>query len=351
MSYLETDLNDRDLEAQLPQVILHLGAHKTGTTSVQRSLRNSSDALEREGWVFQGKRIGPLTDSLSDLHRPAGAGRPDDDAIMAHIRASAHAVIAAGRRLVISDETLIGQPGLRDSFYPDSLRRLEILAGALSGLAVRPLLVVRRQPDFVESWYVQTVKQGAGWAFDDFLAGVDPDRLSWWDLSQRIANAFATTPQLVAYEWLIRQEYGLTGWFRQQLGLPARSETGVPDLNSGYGDGALMVALAAHPYLDADGRAKLRRFLERNVPPRADDPPQLLTLDGRRRLVAAQAVSNEQCFAAGAVADSDVIASYLGHQPSAEAESPLHDECWSARRAALETWSEVASWSHRPGDD
>ncbi|MEM8746833.1 MAG: hypothetical protein AAGF91_09040 [Actinomycetota bacterium] len=332
-----------------PEIVLHLGAHKTGTTSLQRALRDSTDDLAAAGWVFQGKRVGPLRSVFSVVHDRHGLPRStaspsaSDDELVDRLRTEVGAILASGRRLVVSDETLFGQPGVRRGLYPDADRVADVVGRAFEGMSVLPVLVIRRQPEFLESWYVQTVKQGGGRTFDEFLESIDLDSVSWTTYARRLSEWLGVDPLLVAYEWLGSREGGVIGWFFERLGLAWAPGDGDLDLNSGFSESALLIALAAHPHLDRDQRAGLRRFLERNVSDRSAHRPRLLSDVGRRHIVDVLSDDNAQCFDSGVVADSAVRARYVGSADGDEPiDGPPYHEQWPAVREALRGWIEAS---------
>ena len=64
--------------AQLMEIILHVGAHRTGTTSFQRAMTQGRGALMRSGTVFWGPQV-TRSGRFSGLMRGPGS-EPDETA-------------------------------------------------------------------------------------------------------------------------------------------------------------------------------------------------------------------------------------------------------------------------------
>jgi len=148
-----------------PRLILHVGTHKTGTTSIQRALADNRQLLRGQGLVYpDGEGVfgavkgghHRFSTSLSGIH-PEGA-------------AQALAFVSNVRRSVDHRETVLisaeqfyrhiyGQDWLQDYSRPDywCLRRkyLETVAAALSGFDVEIFLVLREKESFARSLFLE----------------------------------------------------------------------------------------------------------------------------------------------------------------------------------------------------
>lgn len=133
---------------------LHVGLPKTGTSSIQAALRLVTHRSRLAVWTI-GDHPPPLSPQWSELIRS---------------RASAGDV-------VVSDETLLGDPSDGYPYVPVHLDRLK---SALAHLDVTVVLGLRRQPDWVASVYLQTLHQGATWSDDEYYERIRATgHLSW----------------------------------------------------------------------------------------------------------------------------------------------------------------------------
>ena len=150
---------------------LHVGLPKTGTSSIQAALRLVKHRSGIAVWTI-GDHPPPLSPQWSELLRT---------------RADAGDV-------VVSDETLLGDPS---DGYLDLPVRLERLKTALGPLDVTVVLSLRRQPDWVESLYLQTLQEGAAWIGDDFYQHIcTTGYLNWARLLADLESALDP--------WLVR---------------------------------------------------------------------------------------------------------------------------------------------------
>jgi hypothetical protein len=136
-------------------LILHLGAHRTGSTALIRCLRKNDTLLRRAGvglWPPQAVRHLPHFGAVPELALEAAG----DDAL-AHLRQ----VLAAEadrlqmtwcRRLILSEENLIGSMQMNLSgadLYPDLVQRLAAYAAILPRT---PSIVALGLRDYASLW-------------------------------------------------------------------------------------------------------------------------------------------------------------------------------------------------------
>lgn len=171
----------------LVEVVFHVGAHKSATTSVQRGLE--ALAARRPGLAYVGPigRDGPdatnraLADFVDFTRRARGhahdAGGVADGLcrlIEAHRDAS---------RLVISDENILGgMPGVARRFYPRSAEVRTVLDAVASRFPTSAFLQSRETVGFLESCRRFRVMQGAPASRTSFLETFDLDSASWASL-------------------------------------------------------------------------------------------------------------------------------------------------------------------------
>ena len=149
--------------AQLMDIILHVGAHRTGTTSFQHYLRGNRARLMAEGtavWepnvlrrgLFDGLFVAPRVLNGRDLQRRA----------MGRVRLhTAQAKRAGAQRLLVSEENMIGAPRacLRAAMlYPAMGERMARLAKAFDGRVTRVVMGIRAQ----DLWWSSIAAFGVG---------------------------------------------------------------------------------------------------------------------------------------------------------------------------------------------
>jgi hypothetical protein len=149
--------------AWLMDIILHLGAHRTGSTSFQHYLRGNRARLMADGtalWepgmlrrgVFDGLFAAPRLINGRDLQRRA----------MGRVRLLAEQAMRAGaERLLVSEENMIGAPRacLRAAMlYPAMGERMACLDAAFRGGITRVILCTRAQ----DLWWSSVAAYGVG---------------------------------------------------------------------------------------------------------------------------------------------------------------------------------------------
>ena len=154
----------------MPRLYLHIGTHKTGTTSLQRFLAANRDPLRRQGIVYPDPAIGGFRSSYAHHHvahamaERTGEGTPDDarrffDALRRDLRGGEVGVVSAEAlyRHVLPG----GEAGhLYDAgsgAVGDPQPYVERVRECLGDVDVTVLVVLRRQDAFLESLYAEQV--------------------------------------------------------------------------------------------------------------------------------------------------------------------------------------------------
>lgn len=128
------------------RIYLHIGTHKTGTTSLQAWAVANTDALAAQGVLYPktgrmgGGNHSPLAWAIAGDSRGADLSF---ETLLAEIRATPHP------KILISGE----------EFELLSADRISALATALSEFDTRILAVFRPQPDLIRSQYAEWTKQ------------------------------------------------------------------------------------------------------------------------------------------------------------------------------------------------
>ena len=167
-------------------MVLHVGAHKTASTHLQKSLLQHRDALARLGCCYIGPDLLRHDLALPSLDRPIEAVtrrlRPLADYLATH----------PAQRTLISDENILSRP--QDAFgqppaqlYPAAALRIHQLLAGLGLEDVTVALALRNPLDFLVSLHGHMAMAGKMMGFEAFVDGLDPLALRWSDLVARIA--------------------------------------------------------------------------------------------------------------------------------------------------------------------
>ena len=178
--------------------ILHLGAHKTGTTHAQNFLAENRTALAAQGLDF-------LPRNLFRYHRINSKVRKSKHA--APLKKSAFVLedfldpLRLGpTRVLISEENMIGNPPdlLASHPYQDLESRLEPWAQVLHGRPVKLYLSIRDFGEVLTSAYAQAIRYGSTSAeFSKFYGSASIGAPSWSRIINRIRTVFPNSPLYV----------------------------------------------------------------------------------------------------------------------------------------------------------
>jgi len=146
-------------------IMLHLGAHRTATTSLQHHAQARIAALATRGVAFWGPTV--TRDGLLSGVFPAPGAHPAA-ARTAHARGRialrvVQAQQAGATRIVVSDENMLGAPRTclrRHRLYPGAGARVARLAHAFGGRITRVVLSIRSQDAWWASVLAYAVARG-----------------------------------------------------------------------------------------------------------------------------------------------------------------------------------------------
>lgn len=174
------------------RVYLHIGGFKTGSTFLQRALRDNAGRLAAEGYLLPTKRRALQRDCHNLAWEVTGNRRFDPGALTLE-RLRRRLEGAPERRVLISSE-----------FF--SLARsaaIDRLVAGLGEVDLQVVLVVRNQVDAIQSLYAEAVSHGRFAAKSHFLARQlrDPVRLRFDLMQRRWAERLgAERVRLICYE-------------------------------------------------------------------------------------------------------------------------------------------------------
>jgi hypothetical protein len=178
-------------------LILHIGAHRTGSTAFEQSLSINAARLVKEGVTLWSPRDLRGLAGFADLPQMASAPMGDKDAAAG--LAAARAVIARamagqpGKTLVLSEENMLGSMGLnlrKRSLYPTARARLLAYAAALPQVPRRVGLGIRSYAGFWVSSYLYVLRRRALVHFDQIAAELANAPRGWREVVADVRHAF-----------------------------------------------------------------------------------------------------------------------------------------------------------------
>lgn len=154
----------------MPRLFLHIGTHKTGTTSVQRFLTDNRAALRRQGLLYPDPATGGFGERYAHhqvAHAMAGQGRagtPEDarrffDRVRRDLRGRESAIVSAEAlyRHVLPDPESGRRLDAGGGAVGDPLPYIRRVRDCLADFDVTVLVMLRPQDTFLESLYAEQV--------------------------------------------------------------------------------------------------------------------------------------------------------------------------------------------------
>ena len=177
------------------KINLHLGAHKTATTFIQKVLRGNKNILSGHGIRYipmQSVRKNVTRNIRAHVNR--GAGRAFTVRRISEFIAEKFPEEC--ETLVLSDENLIGscrEIYLKSDIYPGAMKSLQLISEALQGYEVNVYFCVREYVKFLPSAYCEFLRHNNFITFEEFLGGLDPGREYWPRVINDIVGVFGSS--------------------------------------------------------------------------------------------------------------------------------------------------------------
>jgi len=189
------------------EVILHIGAHRTGTSSLQRTLYKNREKLTKNDFAIWGPkttRSGVFTGLLQ--------ARPAESEMLRRNVMRSRAIIAMrleklsqkGRKtLLVTEENILGsmRGNLRTrSLYPGLQERLARFHEVFGASCTRIGLAVRPYEDYWASSLAYTLRSGQNWLDRRAIDALVEQPRSWRNVVQDVARSFPNA-EVVVWEF------------------------------------------------------------------------------------------------------------------------------------------------------
>jgi hypothetical protein len=275
----------------MPDLYLHIGTHKTGSTSIQSALMESLQHLKGKDCVYLQLPF-ELGSKLMKADKL-------DSSLVSRLREQLKLTLGQNGRVreqckyILSFEGFSGNP---DKGFLNADVVSEMLREATEIFHVRIIVYLRRQDDFLESMYTQRIHEGESFSFADYLGGFNhPNALSYKFLVDSYAMRFGKENIIVRGYEMACQSDGLVKNFYNAIGIDALPcEKLSYNRNPSYSRAALEIARATNPKLDAGQKKKLRTILQSSSAKNRGEPFKFFNSSERTRFLARFSETNEQ---------------------------------------------------------
>ncbi len=261
-----------------PKIILHFGAHKTGTSLLQKFMRDRASEIN-EASIFAISR--------SETNTLLGWG----DQFVKNLSNLTNRIDSISdngfKYIVASHENALGHPFIDGgkSLYPSASELIGKYRDYLSPYDVHFVFYIRDTADFLESYYIQTVQEGSGKSFRKWLQSYgDFEYLSWRPLVEAIKLANFNSYSIINFSDSIRQ--GQKQFIAQFLSTFMEDTANLPEIdynanrNISVGSLGLKLLKACNKHVTtAEERKLLRKFFQANFNNTKYEKPKLLSED------------------------------------------------------------------------
>ncbi len=284
-------------------VCVHIGAHKTGTTSIQNALKTQPWLLRIQSTSFDRCAYGLGKRLMKESPLP----RSEVDALRNEVAARFQSL--GTRQVIWSSEGFFGNPY---SGYANIEHIAKDLRAILDRWPVRIVACVRNQADFLESLYQQSVKEGSSASWEDFLGTIPRGALSWDTLLQKYQRVFGVNN---VHVWPFESIFpGGRSLVRQLFhsALPSLRYLREPTVrrNAALSLQGLEIARRCNQFLDKPQQSRLRRFLQAEFSKNETSCGSLLSREAKASLLRSYEESNRRL--ADVLLDATPMHAYLG---------------------------------------
>ncbi|MFO7901861.1 MAG: hypothetical protein R6U98_04310 [Pirellulaceae bacterium] len=237
----------------MTRVILHVGIHKTGTTAIQAAASDATNRLHNAGWLYPTnnpietrpglKRIAAHHDfahALADTH--TRFARADGERM---VRAWLKAAAQQGRGMFISSESISRHTINEEKRKSWESRRLAYLArlrDSLDAIEIVPIIVLRRQDDYIRSLFQEHVMNGTSGGsrpFHVFREERSKTTLRFLDQIEMLETVFGQVKVMV-YEDLLRHG-NLVQTFFSDIGIECSWPENMPVVRKSLSPGQTII--------------------------------------------------------------------------------------------------------------
>jgi len=264
---------------------IHIGTHKTGTTTIQHALRDASAiAGVQEGWEY----LTTPRAAKSLMH----AKTYDEDIVKKFSKELDNKVSRTGKslRVIMSNEGLSGMP---TDGYLNSSVIAAMLRDITKDFDAKIIIYLRRQDDMAESMYIQKIHEGGTFSFDEFISQLKPG------LSYNYSRILKDWASCFGKENLIVRSYhsacqrGLLDDFGEVIGSAGIIHAKSDRKNPSYSNNAIQIARIANSILNESSRRRLRWSLQKTMAKQKSESHSLFSADIRNKFMDVYKESNQ----------------------------------------------------------
>lgn len=272
----------------MTKLVVHVGTHKTGTTTIQYALNNiSSKSRLEEGWDYIESPI--ITEKLmvTELY---------DVELVKKFSSSLERLISLSNKTpvkIMSSELLSGSAV---NGYLNSKAVATILHEATKKYDVKIIMYIRLQDELVESMYSQFIHQGDSFSFDEYINQLDEtDSFNYKRIIKDWHDSFGEE-NVIVRSYHSAAEFGLLKDFGEVIDSAKVFDfsMGAHVKNPGYSYDAIEIARLVNKKAHRASKVVLRSVMQKTMTKTKLNKHSLFLGDGRKIFLSKYLESNQE---------------------------------------------------------
>ncbi len=207
------------------KIIFHLGAHRTGSTYIQKLFAKNRFLFEREDIFFEYfHEVKGLRKAVVYARSLARRGKHEafKNAFQPVLNYLELTCSKPYKTIFLSYEGLLGELDLSSSrhIYPASRKILQEVNTVMKDKDITVVFCVRNYSDFIESTYKYIVRDGSSKNFEGYLEAIEFEKISWVPVIEALTDIFGKDKVVVwSFENFSANRGDIINWMFAQAGM------------------------------------------------------------------------------------------------------------------------------------
>ena len=222
-------------------IYIHIGPPKTGSTSIQNFLYQNNNSLRKVHAVYDH--------SGYELARQLSIGNAITPTSLENTRRHYNQVYSGIKeeKIILSGESFFGNILVG---YTNIDRIAKNTKYIFQDFNVKIISFTRRHDIFLESNYIQQIKTGSSYEFENFLNNIKKYQINWPFLLDQYEAVFGHDNMIIVpYEEYKKDNNGIFSYIFKKMGIELNLKSSPSVLNKGYSQKALEISKRCNPIL------------------------------------------------------------------------------------------------------
>ena len=267
---------------------MHIGLHKTGTSSIQESLIQNKKKLKTDGILYLNDLI-----NLNKIINSDSFNQLLADQFLNEIEKVLKKDKNNIRKVIISNESLSGNPF---ADYNNNNIIIKYLSALNKLFDTKIIIYLRRQDEFIESLYTQSIKSGNTHIFDKFIKSFNTQKFNWYNYLKQWLEYFTKNDlKIRIYNKRTLAKGNVVHDFANIINSQVLKEDKRSyQINSGYSQKSLEIARSFNQYLNKEEIKHIRPYLEKIDPKIKFNSFNYFSYKDRKQLLSYYEKSNKE---------------------------------------------------------